>query len=78
MRVTRPLTGVYLSPQIVHALHYLQSELKVIHRDVKPVNILINRKGQVKMICEFGISSHLVDSVWKPLDRADNRYMAVC
>lgn len=40
---------------VVSALKYLHSALKVIHRDVKPSNILINRQGQVK-ICDFGIS----------------------
>lgn len=58
------------------ALHYLQSELKVIHRDVKPSNILINEKGQVK-ICDFGISGYLVDSVAKTIDAGCKPYMAV-
>lgn len=40
---------------VVNALHYLHAQLKVIHRDVKPSNILINRSGEVKM-CDFGIS----------------------
>lgn len=40
---------------VVNALYYLHANLKVIHRDVKPSNILINRKGEVKM-CDFGIS----------------------
>lgn len=40
---------------VVSALHYLHTQLRVIHRDVKPSNILINRSGQVK-ICDFGIS----------------------
>ena len=40
---------------VVNALNYLYVKLKVIHRDVKPSNILINRKGEVKM-CDFGIS----------------------
>ena len=48
----------------------------MIHRDVKPSNILINRDGQVK-ICDFGISGHLVDSVAKTMDAGCKPYMAV-
>jgi len=44
-----------IAMSVVSALHYLHAQLKVIHRDVKPSNILINRAGQVK-ICDFGIS----------------------
>ncbi|XP_064595662.1 dual specificity mitogen-activated protein kinase kinase 6-like isoform X2 [Liolophura sinensis] len=60
---------------VVKALHYLQSELKVIHRDVKPSNILINKRGEVK-ICDFGISGYLVDSVAKTIDAGCKPYMA--
>ncbi|CAH2980467.1 unnamed protein product [Chilo suppressalis] len=60
---------------VVSALHYLHSKLKVIHRDVKPSNILINRKGEVKM-CDFGISGYLVDSVAKTIDAGCKPYMA--
>jgi len=49
---------------VVSALHYLHTRLRVIHRDVKPSNILISRSGKVKM-CDFGISGYLVDSVAK-------------
>lgn len=62
---------------VVSALHYLHSQLKVIHRDVKPSNILINRMGEVK-ICDFGISGYLVDSVAKTIDAGCKPYMAVC
>ena len=65
-----------LDRQVVKALHYLQTELKVIHRDVKPSNILINRSGEVK-ICDFGISGRLVDSVAKTMDAGCKPYMAV-
>lgn len=58
------------------ALHYLHSQLRVIHRDVKPSNILINRNGDVKM-CDFGISGYLVDSVAKTIDAGCKPYMAV-
>lgn len=62
--------------QVVNALHYLHSKLNVIHRDVKPSNILINRTGEVKM-CDFGISGQLVDSVAKTIDAGCKPYMAV-
>ncbi|KAG5338662.1 MP2K3 kinase, partial [Acromyrmex heyeri] len=61
--------------KVVSALHYLYSQLRVIHRDVKPSNILINRKGEVK-ICDFGISGYLVDSVAKTIDAGCKPYMA--
>lgn len=60
---------------VVSALHYLYSQLRVIHRDVKPSNILINRSGEVKM-CDFGISGYLVDSVAKTVDAGCKPYMA--
>lgn len=60
---------------VVKALYYLQTALKVIHRDVKPSNILINRSGEVK-ICDFGISGNLVDSVAKTMDAGCKPYMA--
>lgn len=60
---------------VVSALHYLYSKLRVIHRDVKPSNILVNRRGEVKM-CDFGISGYLVDSVAKTIDAGCKPYMA--
>ena len=36
----------------------------IIHRDVKPTNILINAMGAVK-ICDFGVSGNLVASIAK-------------
>ncbi|XP_011496842.1 PREDICTED: dual specificity mitogen-activated protein kinase kinase 3 isoform X2 [Ceratosolen solmsi marchali] len=64
-----------ISFAVVSALHYLYSQLRVIHRDVKPSNILINRIGEVK-ICDFGISGYLVDSVAKTIDAGCKPYMA--
>ncbi|XP_076458081.1 dual specificity mitogen-activated protein kinase kinase 6-like [Babylonia areolata] len=60
---------------VVQALHYLHSELRVIHRDVKPSNILINKEGQVK-ICDFGISGYLVDSMAYSSNVGCRPYMA--
>ena len=62
--------------QVISALDYLHTKLQVIHRDVKPSNILINRDGDVKM-CDFGISGYLVDSVAKTVDAGCKPYMAV-
>ncbi|XP_026560103.1 dual specificity mitogen-activated protein kinase kinase 3 isoform X1 [Pseudonaja textilis] len=64
-----------IAVSIVRALEHLHSKLSVIHRDVKPSNVLINKQGHVKM-CDFGISGYLVDSVAKTLDAGCKPYMA--
>eukprot|EP01061_Rhynchopus_euleeides_P004033 TRINITY_DN1335_c0_g2_i1.p1 TRINITY_DN1335_c0_g2~~TRINITY_DN1335_c0_g2_i1.p1 ORF type:complete len:414 (+),score=141.04 TRINITY_DN1335_c0_g2_i1:150-1391(+) len=43
-----------ITAQVVKGLHHLHSK-KIIHRDMKPSNILINKDGVVK-ICDFGVS----------------------
>lgn len=43
---------------VLKGLSHLNSKLKVMHRDVKPSNMLINRNGVVKL-CDFGISKIL-------------------
>lgn len=60
----------------VHALNYLKEHLKIIHRDVKPSNILLHQRGDIKL-CDFGISGQLVDSIARTKDAGCRPYMAV-
>jgi len=59
----------------LHALNYLKEKLKIMHRDVKPSNILLDKKGAIKL-CDFGISGQLVDSIAKTRDAGCRPYMA--
>lgn len=45
-------------------LKSLKDDHNIIHRDVKPTNILVNSRGQIK-ICDFGVSGNLVASIAK-------------
>ncbi|KAJ6117080.1 MAP kinase kinase PBS2 [Penicillium capsulatum] len=48
----------------IMGLKSLKDEHNIIHRDVKPTNILVNARGQIK-ICDFGVSGNLVSSIAK-------------
>ena len=64
-----------ISFSVVSALEYLHTNLSVIHRDVKPSNILVNDDGVIKL-CDFGISGQLVDSLAKTMNAGCKPYMA--
>ncbi|KAG9510164.1 Dual specificity mitogen-activated protein kinase kinase dSOR1, partial [Fragariocoptes setiger] len=47
---------------VIKGLKYLRETHNIMHRDVKPSNILVNSNGEIK-ICDFGVSVQLIDSV---------------
>jgi serine/threonine protein kinase len=51
-----------LFEQVLKGLSYLRDKHAIIHRDVKPSNILVNSGGEIK-ICDFGVSGQLIDSM---------------
>jgi hypothetical protein len=59
---------------VLTALEYMHRDLHLMHRDVKPSNILVNRAGDVKL-CDFGISGELINSIAKT-DVGCKPYMA--
>ncbi|WRT70593.1 uncharacterized protein IL334_007591 [Kwoniella shivajii] len=53
-----------ITASMVRGLKYLKDELQIMHRDVKPTNVLINKKGEIKL-CDFGVSGQLEKSLAK-------------
>ncbi|XP_071965851.1 dual specificity mitogen-activated protein kinase kinase 1-like [Antedon mediterranea] len=47
---------------VLRGLSYLRVNHNIMHRDVKPSNILVNSRGEIKM-CDFGVSGQLIDSM---------------
>jgi len=50
-----------VSKAVLLGLQYLREKHQIIHRDVKPSNILVNSSGEIKL-CDFGVSGQLIDS----------------
>lgn len=52
---------------VLSAIKFLREELRIMHRDVKPSNILLaEREGKVSIkLCDFGIAGNLINSLAK-------------
>lgn len=53
-----------ISGAMVRGLKFLKDKLQIMHRDVKPTNVLVNRQGIIKL-CDFGVSGQLEKSLAK-------------
>jgi mitogen-activated protein kinase kinase len=81
-----------IAASTTRGLKFLKDDLNIIHRgrrttspvvvcinyyaDVKPTNVLVNKRGQVKL-CDFGVSGELNKSLAKT-NIGCQSYMAVC
>jgi len=63
----------YITLSTLQALDYIKSRWNIIHRDVKPSNILVSRVT-IKL-CDFGISGELIDSIAKTRDAGCRPYL---
>lgn len=61
---------------VLKGLSYLRDKHAIMHRDVKPSNILVNSSGEIK-ICDFGVSGQLIDSMANSFV-GTRSYMSVC
>lgn len=59
--IPEPILGK-ICTVVLRGLAYLREKHQIIHRDVKPSNILVNSRGEIK-ICDFGVSGQLIDSM---------------
>jgi len=62
-RLPEKICGV-ISASVLDGLDYLKKYHNIIHRDVKPSNVLVNTKGDIKL-CDFGVSGQLINSIAK-------------
>ena len=57
--------------QLINALEYAHSQPKMVHRDLKPHNLMVNKDDQLK-VADFGIASCVRDSVSRISVKANN------
>lgn len=52
----------HVAYSVLSGLIYLYEQHRIIHRDVKPSNVLLTSKGKIKL-CDFGVSRELINSM---------------
>lgn len=52
----------HVAYSVLSGLIYLYDSHRIIHRDVKPSNVLMSSKGKIKL-CDFGVSRELINSM---------------
>lgn len=52
----------HVAYSVLSGLIYLYDNHRIIHRDVKPSNVLLTSKGRIKL-CDFGVSRELINSL---------------
>lgn len=65
LRLTGPLPEFMLKHvaySVLSGLNYLYDTHRIIHRDVKPSNVLLDSRGHIKL-CDFGVSKELINSM---------------
>jgi len=69
-----------MTRQLLDAFDYIHHELHIVHRDVKPQNILIGLSGGVVFkLCDFGVSGKLENTIGKASTFTGTlTYMSVC
>nr|CAD56893.1 MAP kinase kinase 2 [Meloidogyne artiellia] len=60
-RITEKWVG-RIAVAVIDGLTYLKEQFNILHRDVKPSNMLVNSRGEIKL-CDFGVSCMLIDSM---------------
>ena len=60
---------------MIHDIDLYDTE-KIVHRDIKPCNILFNSKGEIK-IADFGVSKELSNGTMAKTFTGTQGYLAV-